>query len=224
MITNLRSKSAGDVITKAETPKDYFFTNDCSDHWVRINIDNSVPVNTAGQAAFSNYAGKEFFIDFPFEKNNRAFPGLIIAAKKYIGGGEEVVWYSNYRLARQNAKKFADALQNTPCGNQNLAVNVVSLNTTPDNQGENRGWAIGAGVNAGIGAGIATTGALSAAGIISIGAAGTAAGSSAIPVAGWIVAAVAATVATVAGVIAIAPSSLADLNQVMVMDEPIFIK
>ena len=242
MVTNLRDKSVGDVITKAETPSDYFFSGDCSDHWVRVNIANKVPVNKAGQLAFPSYIGKEFFIDFPFGKNNRAFPGLIIAAKKGIGGSEEVVWFTNYKLARESAKQFAEALNNTACANDHLVVDVVSLTTSPSTQGNKKGWAIGAGVSAGIGA----TSALSAAGLISIGsgaaaagtaaaattgaaavagaAAGTAAASSAVPIVGWVIAAVAATVAVVAGTIAIAPTSLADMNQVMVMDGPYIIK
>lgn len=214
MVTNLRNKSVGDVITKAETPSDYFFSGDCSDHWVRINIANSVPVNKAGQIAFPSYSGKEFFIDFPFGKNNRAFPGLIIAAKKGIGGSEEVVWFTNYKLARENAKQFAEALNNTACANDHLVVDVVSLATSPSTQGNKKGWAIGAGVSTGIGA----TSALSAAGLISIGSG--AAIAAAIPIVGW----VAAAVAAVTSVIAIAPTSLADINQVMVMDGPYIIK
>ena len=135
--------------SKAELPNDYFFSGECSDHWVRINIDNTVPVNVAGQAAFTKYKDKEFFIDFPFGKNNRAFPGLIIAAKKGVGGSEEVVWYRNYKAAREAAQKFADALKGTACANQGLVIDVVSLKTVPVTQGNKTGWTIGAGVAGG---------------------------------------------------------------------------
>lgn len=202
LVTTKRDKMRGDVITKDEMPKDYFFSGQCSDHWVRVNIDNDVPVNKAGQAAFPTYAGNEFFIDFPSGKNNRAFPGLVIASKKGIGGSEQVVWFQNYKVARENAKKFANALQNTPCANDMLAVDVISLDTVPVIQNGKKQWAISGGVvgGASIALGIALA---------------------SNPV-GWIIAGIAAAGGAVA--YAIAPQSLADMEQVMVMDGPYLIK
>ena len=105
-------------------------------------------------------------------------------------------------MARENAKKFADALQNTPCANDMLAVDVVSLNTIPVVQNGKKQWAIGGGVAGGasIGLGIALA---------------------SNPV-GWIIAGIAAVGGAVA--YAIAPQSLADMEQVMVMDGPYLIK
>lgn len=202
MVTNLRQKGIGDVITKAETPSDYFFSGSCSDHWVRVNIDNDVPVNKAGQLAFTTYSGKEFFIDFPFGKSNRAFPGLIIASTKGLGGSEQVVTFSNYKKAREAAKAFADALQNTACTNDRLVVDVVSLSTVPVTQNGKTSWAIGGGVAGGAAVGL-----------------GIALASN--PV-GWIIAGVAAVGSAVA--YTIAPQSLADLQQVMIMDGPHMIR
>lgn len=203
MVTPLSNKRKGDVITKGEMPTDYFFSGQCSDHWVRVNIDNDVPVNKAGQAAFPTFAGSnEFFIDFPFGKNNRAFPGLIIASAKGIGGSEQVVWFPNYKTARENAKKFAAALQNTPCTNDGLAVDVVSLNTVPTTQNGKSGWALGGGITGGAAIGV---GAFLASNPV-----------------GWIIAGIAAAGGAVA--YAIAPQSLADMEQVMVMDGPYLIK
>lgn len=218
LVTNLRNKRPGDVITKAETPSDYISSFDCSDHWVRLDLSDSSPVNVAGKAAFPEYTDQEFFIDFPFGKNNRAFPGLIIGAKTGWGGAEQVVWYPNYRVARAKAKQFAEGLNNTACSKDNLVVDVVSLTTKPVTQGDKTGWAITAEIGGGVGTAISIAGAVAAvSGVV-------AATTWEVPVAGWIVAAVAATVATVSGIIAIAPSSLADMNQVMILDGPYRIK
>lgn len=197
----LAGKRMGDVITKSEMPTDYFFSGQCSDHWVRVNIDNNIPINKAGQAAFPTFAGSnEFFIDFPIGKNNRAFPGLIIASAKGIGGSEQVVWFTNYKTARASARKFAAALQNSPCANDKLAVNVVALNTVPTVQNGKSGWALGGGIAGAVGVGVFLA---------------------SNPV-GWIIAGVAAAGAAVG--YAIAPQSLANMDQVMVLDGPYLIK
>lgn len=195
----LAGKHMGDVITKSEMPTDYFFSGQCSDHWVRVNIDDNVAINKAGQAAFPTFAGSnEFFIDFPIGKNNRAFPGLIIASAKGIGGSEQVVWFTNYKNARASARKFAAALQNTPCANDRLAVNVVALNTVPTVQNGKSRWALGGGITGGAAIGV---GAFLASNPV-----------------GWIIAGVAAAGAAVG--YAILPESLANMEQVMVLDGP----
>ncbi|MBO4745508.1 MAG: hypothetical protein J5613_00350 [Alphaproteobacteria bacterium] len=92
------------------------------------------------------------------------------------------------------------------------------MTTKPVTQGDKTGWAITAEIGGGVGTAISIAGAVAAvSGVV-------AATTWEVPVAGWIVAAVAATVATVSGIIAIAPSSLADMNQVMILDGPYRIK
>ncbi len=127
VIAPLKNKNPGDKISRAEMPKSFFFTTACSDHEVSAQISNSSPVNVAGQGAFTPYAHREFFIDFPDSKLTRAFPGVLIAATTGLFGKEEVVWYSNYKRGRDAAVAFATALQNGPCSNQNLSVYVVKL-------------------------------------------------------------------------------------------------
>ena len=156
LVMNFNNKNIGDKITKADTPSEMFFSADCSDHYVRDNISDDGPVNRAGQAAFPTYTGEEFFIDFPFGKSNRAFPGLIIAAHTGIGGAEEVVWYPNYRVARANAKTFVEGLKNTACSKDNLSAYVVSMPVNPEKSWDSSGWFFwGVGIlTGGIGMGI----------------------------------------------------------------------
>ncbi|MBO4480772.1 MAG: hypothetical protein J5742_04100 [Alphaproteobacteria bacterium] len=127
VIAPFKNKVPGDKITKSDMPKTMFYTPACSDHLVDGQISNDSPVNVAGQSAFQPYAHREFFIDFPDSNKTRAFPGMLIASTKGFYGKEEVVWYSNYKKGRDAAIAFANALNGTPCSNQNLAIYVVKL-------------------------------------------------------------------------------------------------
>ncbi len=222
LVTPFLNKAPGDIITKAQMPTDYFFSSDCSDHWVRVNIDDDTPINKAGKASFARYSGREFFLDFPVGSYNRAFPGLVISAKTGVGAAEEIVYYQNYKNARIAAESFAQALSNTQCALDGLAVYVVSLNTKRIGSGDKSGWAIGSGVVGGsmalLGAAWLTATYTTASATVLM---STAMAANAIPVAGWIAGAVIAVAAAVA---AIYPSDLADIQQVMVLDGPYIIK
>lgn len=137
-----RNKKPGDIVTKSSMPTDYFFSNECSDHHVRFNLSNKAAVNRAGQTAFASYGGSEneFFLDMPVEKSCRAFPGMVLGDFGGWGAKEKIVVYTNYREARKALKNFANALQNTTCGNQGLAVYQVAIKDIPEDKGTNRGW------------------------------------------------------------------------------------
>ena len=142
------NQKPGDIIDKSAMPKNYFFSSECSDHYVRFNLSNKAAVNKAGQTAFAVYGGaeNEFFLDMPVGKSCRAFPGLVLGDFGGWGAKEKIVVYTNYREARKALKAFAGALQNTMCGNQGLAVYQVDIENTPvDKPGRWEGW-ISAGV------------------------------------------------------------------------------
>lgn len=221
LVVNNRTKVPGDIIKKSDMPRDYFFTNTCSDYHTRFNLSNKAPVNIAGQESFPIYGGKknEFFLDFPVGKSCRAFPGLVLGDYGGWGGKEKIVAYNNYREGRNALKTFAKTLQNTSCGNQGLAVYQVSIDAMPVEKNGKKGWAIAGGVTGGtmatLGVSYAITGTTSVlgstAGLI------TAVGG---PV-GWIIGGVLAATATT---IALLPKDLADIDQVMVMSEPEIIR
>lgn len=230
LVVNNRTKTPGDVIKKSDMPKNYFFSDKCSDHHVRFNLDNKAAVNKAGQAAFAAYGGSEneFFLDMPVGKSCRAFPGLVLGDFGGWGAAEKIVSYKNYQEGRKALKLFAAKLQNSSCGNQGLAVYQVSINNQIVEKNGKKGWAIAAGivgtpmmylgVTAGLyalGVGVGSTGAAAMA--VFSGALGAAT----VPVVGWIVAGVAvATAAT----IAFLPKDLADVEQVVVLSEPEIIR
>lgn len=203
LVVNNQNYAPGDVVKKTDMPTDYFYSNDCSDHFVRLNISNKVPVNVAGQTAFGEYGGKqnEFFLDFPVKKNCRAFPGLVLGDFGGLGGAEKIVAYTNYLSAQNAAQSFADALKNTACRNQNLAVYLVALESAPNQKTGTKGWVIGAGVGG------------AAAGAITVALASNPAG--------WVIAAVGAAVGAVAtGVSALFYKELADIPQVIILNGP----
>lgn len=233
LVVNDRSKNPGDAIEKSQMPTDYFYTSECSDHFVWGNLDDDAPVNKAGQVAFAAYGGSEneFFLDFPVGSSCRAFPGLVLGDFGGWGAEEKIVIYRNYQEGRKAFKTFAQHLNNTQCGNQGLAVYQVSINNKPyTKENGTQGWAIAAGVGGaalsyiGIMSGLTALGMASStvATIIGSGAlysaiTGVAASASVVPVYGWIVAGV--LVAT-AAVIAFVPSELADVPQVVILSEP----
>ena len=203
LVVNNRNYVPGDIIKKSDMPTDYYFSNDCSDHYVRLNISDDVSVNVAGQTAFGEYGGKqnEFFLDFPVTKNCRAFPGLVLGDFGGLGGAEKIVVYTNYINAQKAVRTFADALKNTACANQNLAVYMVALESVPTQKPGSTGLVIGAGVGG------------AAAGAITVALASN-------PV-GWVIAAVGAAVGAVAtGVSALFYKDLADIQQVVVLAGP----
>ena len=242
LVVNTRNKNPGDVIEKSKMPKDYFFSQACSDHHVRVNLNNKASVNRAGQTAFGTYGGSdsEFFLDMPVGKSCRAFPGLVLGDFGGLGAKEKIVAYENYREGRKALKTFAKALQNTSCGNQGLAVYQVSIDTIPVEKNGKKGWAIAAGVSGGsmaymgITSGLATLGVggkiiasgvwtASKLGLITTAAGGavTVGAINSWNVVGWVILGVtAATAAT----IALLPKDLADIDQVMVMSEPEIIR
>ena len=212
LVMNDRTKTPGDIVKKTDMPNDYFFDSDCSDHWVRANLSDDAAVNVAGQAAFGNK--NEYFLDFPVGKSCRAFPGLVLGDLGGWGGKEKIISYSNYLSARKALTSFSGALQNTACsgGGQNLAVYLVALNVLPANLSDvqsapseksgNSGWVIGGGIGA----------AGSTAAAIFIGSN---------PV-GWIIGAVGAAGAAVAGTLI--PKDLANIDQVLILSEPEIIR
>lgn len=137
-----RNKKPGDIVTKASMPKEYFFSSECSGHYVRFNLSNKAAVNRAGQTAFAAYGGSEneFFLDMPVGKNCRAFPGLVLGDFGGWGAKEKIVVYTNYREARKAYKAFAAALQNSACGNQDLAVYMVGIKDVPADKGTDKSW------------------------------------------------------------------------------------
>ena len=208
LVVNKRTYIPGDVIKKSDMPTDYFFSSDCSDHYVRLNLSDDAGVNVAGQSAFAAYGGKEneYFLDFPVEKNCRAFPGLVLGDFGGWGAPEKIIAYTNYLDAQGAAESFAKALQNTSCANQNLAVYLVSLESMPAQKDGTTGIVIGAGV--GGGAAAATLTAVLASNPV-----------------GWVVGAVGLAVGgIVAGVSSLFYKDLADIQQVVVLKGPYIVK
>ncbi|MBN1324741.1 MAG: hypothetical protein JW974_00775 [Alphaproteobacteria bacterium] len=224
MVYNDRSKVTGDVIKLSDIGKTYW-SDECSDLSIWDNLDDDAAVNQAGQRVFSSYGGSknEFFLDFEEGNNRRAFPGLVLMDKTG-STTEKIVTFSNILTGKEKTKQFADSLQNSMCSNQGLAVYLVGIDTFPDPRNKNS-YAIAAGVTGGtmallgLGSALATTTAVAATGsmILVNTTLGLAAASSAVPVAGWIAAAV---LTTTAGIIAMVPQDLQDIQQVMVLDGP----
>jgi len=197
LVAPTMGKKRGDVITFSEMPKDYFWSESCADHWVKINIDDDSPVNLAGRAAFKEYSNIEFFLDFPKGTGMRAFPGLVLGADTGIGGKEQIVWFRNYLTARKAAEEFARSLKPTMCSRDNLEVYLVSLGTQKVTTGDSK-------QGFGIAAGVAST--LT---VVAIGASASGVGI-----------AIGAIAALGAGVAALWVETLGDIQQVMVLDGP----
>ena len=243
VIINNQNYSPGDVIELSSIPrKQKFFPDKCSDHNVKLNLDNKAAVNMAGQRVFSKYGGaqNEYFLDFADGDNRRAFPGLVIMDTTG-STQEQIVSYRNLITALEVTEKFASTLENGACSDNNLALYLVALYVQPDTEnetatvetknipstlqemtGKQMGWKIAAGVGGGALAWIGTSAALYAASATVpafLGSAmlATAAGAASVPVVGWIVAG--ALVVTAAG-LSLYPWPIEHLDQVMVLDGP----
>lgn len=229
LVINKKNLSPGDVLELSSLPKNKkFFSDDCSDHTIWDNLDDDAAVNVAGQETFNEYGGSknEFFLDFAEGDDRRAFPGLVLMDKT-LSTQESIVTYRNVNTAMEKTQQFASKLKNGACSNQGLAVYAVALDVKKaDTSSEKIGWAIAASVGGGALAWIGLSAAAAAAPVAAtalipavIGDAllATAAGSSTVPVVGWVIAGVAVAAATA---IALYPAEIEDLQQVMILDGP----
>ncbi len=220
MVYNKRTLQAGDVIQLSDVPQLYW-SKECSDHVIWDNLNNKASVNVAGQRVFSQYGGadNEFFLDFEEGNNRRAFPGLVLMDKTK-STSEQIVAFSNIQSALAASQQFAEALKNSYCSNQGLAVYTVALDVQKTETNKN-GWGIGAS----IGGGVAGVGAiLSAAStkLAAVAVLGKVAGAaSSVPGWGWVVAGV---LSATAGAISLIPGEIQDIQQVMVIGGPYNIK
>ncbi|MBR5903986.1 MAG: hypothetical protein IKZ49_00440 [Alphaproteobacteria bacterium] len=222
IVTNKRNYSPGDVMQLSDFPQNTkLFSDECSDHTIWENLDDDAAVNKIGQSVFNEFGGSknEFFLDFAEGDNRRAFPGLVLMDKTY-STKETIVSYHNIRTGMEKMEQFASALKSSECANQGLTVYLVALDVKKDTSSEKRGWMIGAGVGGGAMAYLGTSSALLA--TTSLGATSSVVFWSGVaanmvhPV-GWIVAGVAVATATA---IALYPSKIENLQQVMVIDGP----
>ena len=119
----------------------YFYSSDCSDHFIWWNLNNSSPVNVAGQTVFTELGGnkQEYFLDFPLGSSRRAFPGLVLIEKSG-STDEQIVSYRNIPTAMKKIKLFTDKLHGTACGGQNLASYLVILNVKNDKSSYSHWW------------------------------------------------------------------------------------
>ena len=230
LVVNDKTKKPGDVILKSEMPRDYFWPQDCSDYYIALNLDDNAPVNLAGQSVFGEFGGSrnEFFLDFPVGSSCRAFPGLVLMDKTN-STAETIVSYRNVVTGAEKIKAFTDRLHNTSCSSAGLAAYLVALDIKKDTASSNAGWMIAAGVTGGAMAWLGTSALLMSSlvtlptwgiiqsGILSSALLSSAAAASAVPVAGWIAAGV---LATGAAAIALYPSEIEDIKQVMVLSGP----
>lgn len=230
LVMNRRDLTQGEVLELSSIPrKQKFFSDECSDWTIADNLDDDAAVNIAGQAVFNEYGGSknEFFLDFADGDNRRAFPGLVLMDKTG-STAEQIVTYPNINAGKAKTEQFAKQLKNTACSLKgDLAVYLVALDVQRDTSSEKRGWMIGASIGGGamawigISTGLASISFLSSVGwIASMGSAASAT-AAAITAAtgpvGWIVAGVAIAGATA---IALYPSKIEDLKQVMILDGP----
>ena len=137
LVINKRNLKSGDIVKLSDLPKgEYFYSSDCSDHFIWWNLNDSSPVNLAGQAVFTEFGGSknEFFLDFPEGAGRRAFPGLVL--EDVTGNASEyIVFFNNLKVAVNKIQQFTDKLKGSTCTNQNLAAYLVVLNekeTTQD--------------------------------------------------------------------------------------------
>lgn len=234
MVYNDRTKKIWDVIKSSDIKKSYW-SKDCSARWISGNPSyKNKAVNQAGRKTFPEFGGDKnsFFLDFEDGNDKRAFPGFVIMDKSW-STKEEIVIFKHLPTAVKRTQTFADALQNSTCGNQGLAVYLVSIAGNPDKTGSTGHKGAGAtiaGTGVGIGAVIIGSTAIASGtaivGGIAYGTAGLliSAGLSleAIPVVGWIV----GTAAIVAGgIVALMPEAITkDITQVYVLDGPHIIR
>ena len=232
LVYNKNNLGSSDIIKLTDIPKLYW-SDECSDHTIWDNLDDDTAVNMAGQRVFTQYgaSNNEFFLDFEEGNNRRAFPGLVIMDKT-SSTSEKIVSFTNLHTAINVAQQFASELNNSECSNQGLAVYVVNLKTQRLSNSERDGWAYTAGIAGAtpllVGIGLskaiaaagtalaATSAAVSGALTSTAGILATAGG----PI-GWIAAAV---IATGAAAVALYPSEISDIKQVMVMDGPFLVQ
>jgi hypothetical protein len=203
------------------------FSDECSDWSIADNLDDDGAVNKIGQSIFNEFGGSknEFFLDFTEGDNRRAFPGLVLMDETG-SGREKIVTYRNLKTGLSKAQQFAKSLKSSECANQGLAVYLVALDVKKDSSSSKKGWAIAAGIGGGamtwMGLSAGATYAFLAGGVSALGSAtaiaapGTMAAMALGPV-GWIIAGVAVATATA---VALYPSEIEDLQQVMVIDGP----
>ena len=229
LILRDRTKKPGDVVFKKDMPKDYFWPDSCSDHYIFENLSDKAPINIAGQAVFSEYGGNknEFFIDFP-ENNHetirnltfglveiedcRAFPGLILMDETGDFGStvEKIVSYQNIKVATERLKAFTEKLNKTECSGQGLSAYLVALKVQRDSS-NSEGWRIAASIGAGATVWLATSFVPVAGTIL-----GAAAASSAVP-ALW---PISIGLAVVGGAVMLMPTQIEDIQQLMILSNP----
>lgn len=228
VVTNKRTYSSGDVMRLSDFPRNTkLFSDECSDWSIADNLDDDGAVNKIGQSVFNEFGGSknEFFLDFTEGDNRRAFPGLVLMDETG-STKEKIVTYRNINTGISKAKQFAQSLKSSECSNQGLSVYLVALDVKKDTSSEKKGWMIAAGIGGGamawmgLSAGVTYTflaGGVSAlGGALGAAAPGTMAAMALGPV-GWIIAGVGVATATA---IALYPSEIEDLQQVMVIDGP----
>lgn len=127
MVYNNRIGKTWDPI-KNDDIKNLYWSDACSDHTIADNLDDDATVNIAGQKIFTEFGGtkNEFFLDFEQGNNQRAFPGIVIEDETNYTE-EKIVVFTHLPTAIKKAEEFAKNLQNSNCGNQGLAVYLVSL-------------------------------------------------------------------------------------------------
>lgn len=145
-VYNNATKKPGDIVQLSDIPQLYW-SNECSDHTIALDLSNKAGVNIAGQRVFSpifNQDNYEYFLDFQQGNNRRIFPGLVLLETPFPTVQERLVMTAPDK-ADEYAKQFATALANTVCVNENLVVYTVDLGTTftPSDTGIDWGWALG---------------------------------------------------------------------------------
>lgn len=227
MVYNDRSKKIWDSI-KNDSIKSLYWSDECSDHTIWENLDDDAVVNVAGQNVLSEYGGSknEFFLDFPSGPSQRAFPGILLEDVTH-STVENLVLFTHLPTALKKVEAFAKNLENSQCGNQNLAVYLVSIAGTPDktiaagkeiSHGGSTGRDATSGAVMGIGTTVGLATAASVSGILTT--TGTIAILTSNPV-GWIVGGV---ILGIGGIIAVVPTDIADIKQVYVLDGPYIIR
>ena len=216
LVSNNRTLGPGDTINQSSVTNVYW-SDACSDHIIWDNLDDDASINVAGQQVFTQYGGKEneFFLDFQEGNNRRAFPGLVLMDDTW-STSESIVSFTDLPTAIATAQQLSEALKNSRCSQQNLAVYVVALDTQQIETDGHGAWGYGAGVagtTALIAAGLAATTtpvSLALIGVLTV-----------MSVPAWI--ALGGVVGTVGAVISLIPSEIELLEQVIVLDGPYII-
>lgn len=224
IVYNNRDKELFNTI-KNNDIKNIYWSDECSDHTIADNLDDDAIVNIAGQETFSEYGGKnnEFFLDFEKGNNQRAFPGMLLSDESG-STTEKIVIFTHLPTAIKKMQAFAKNLENSSCGNQNLAVYLVSIAGNKYNH--SKGYGTAASLVSGVPTlviGVSTAIALTStsvavtAGTTALGATIAAVGG---PI-GWIVG---GGMIGIGYGIAMIPDDIADIEQVYVLDGPYIIR